>query len=141
MVYGPAQTTGAPLGEWGLEIKNRSYNDKPRWADNHVPAEVATQAHWGMFVTGLPRWDVAGLIGGNDLRILTLKRDDDLLHAMQAVAEAFWTSVAEKAPVEGVGQQMEWVAEEREFIQRRLVNDADIAAFNRAAYWRNRKGK
>lgn len=120
----------------GLEIKNRGHNDKPRWADNHVPSEVATQAHWGMFVTGLPRWDVAALIGGNDLRIVTLLRDQELLDAMHSAADVFWKGVAAKEPPE-----MVWVESELEFIQRRLVNDADLAAFNRAAYWRKRKGQ
>lgn len=120
----------------GLEIKNRSHSDKPRWADNHVPAEVATQAHWGMFVTGLPRWDVAALIGGNDLRVVTLFRDEELLGWMRRVGEVFWRGVETKTPPE-----MDWVEEEREQIQRHLVNDADVAAFNRADYWRKRKGR
>jgi putative phage-type endonuclease len=120
----------------GLEIKNRDKNDKPRWAENHVPAEVATQAYWGMFVSGLPRWDVAALIGGNDLRVVTLLRDDELLDAMKRVGEVFWAGVEAKQLPE-----MEWVEGEREFIQRHLVNDADLAAFNRAEYWRKRKGK
>lgn len=120
----------------GLEIKNRDKNDKPRWKDNHIPAEVATQAYWGMFVSGLPRWDVAALIGGNDFRVLTLCRDEELLNAMHAVAAMFWKGVEVKELPE-----MDWVAEEMEFIQRRLVNDADLAAFKRADYWRNRKGK
>ena len=119
----------------GLEIKNRDKNDKPRWKDNHVPAEVATQAYWGMFVSGLPRWDVAALIGGNDFRVLTLMRDEELLNAMHSVAAVFWKGVEA-----GELPEMDWVEEEREFIQRRLVNDADLAAFKRADYWRNRKG-
>jgi putative phage-type endonuclease len=119
----------------GLEIKNRDKNDKPRWADAHIPAEVATQAHWGMFVTGLPRWDVAALIGGNDLRVLTLFRDDELLGWMHRVAEQWWAGVATTTEPE-----MEWVEEERQNIQRRLINDSDLAAFKRAAYWRSRKG-
>lgn len=120
----------------GLEIKNRDKNDKPRWKDNHVPAEVATQAHWGMFVSGLPRWDVAALIGGNDLRVVTLLRNEELLEAMRRVGEVFWAGVEAKALPE-----MEWVEAEREFIQRTLVNDDDVAAFNRAEYWRKRKAK
>ena len=136
LVYEPSELN---LAGWtlhhGLEIKNRSYSDKPRWNDNHVPAEVASQAHWGMFVTGLPRWDVAGLIGGNDLRIVTLLRDEDLLKAMQAAAEWFWQGVVAKEI-----QDPTWIEGELEFIQRRLVNDADLAAFNRAAFWRKKRG-
>lgn len=132
LVFQPGFDAGP---ERGLELKNRGKDHKPRWVD-HVPCDTAAQAHWGMYVTGLPRWDVVGLINGNTAYPHTLERDDELLGAMVAVGRLVWTAVEDK-----VSPDLSWVEYEVGLIRDRLVNDADEAAFRRAAYWKKRDSK
>lgn len=120
---------------WGLEIKNRGHNDKPRWVD-HVPCEVAAQCYWGMYVTGLKRWDAVVLLNGNTPLVHTLEWDDEIIRRMVVVGALVWDGVQTKTPPE-----MAWVENEVAYLRARLVNDADEAAFRRAAYWKKREGK
>lgn len=114
---------------WGLEIKNRGHNDKPRWKD-HVPCDVAAQCYWGMYVTGLKRWDAVVLLNGNTPLVHTLEWDDEIIRAMVVVGELVWKAVTDKTAPE-----MAWVQNEVAFLHAKLVNDADEAAFKRAAWW------
>lgn len=123
---------------WGLEIKNRGKDDKPRWVD-HVPCEVAAQAYWGMFVTGYERWDVVGLTNGNTPFKHTLEWDSELIRAMLVVGEVVWLAV--EAGKDGGPPDLSWVESEVGYIRGRLVNESDEAAFRKAAYWRKREGK
>ena len=78
---------------WGLECKCRGQYDGGSWGEDgtdEVPHAVAVQCHWGMIVTGLRRWDVAVLLGGNDYREYTLKYDGELAAELVARASAFW---------------------------------------------------
>lgn len=79
--------------DWGVEIKNRNHFNKDAWGEpgsDEVPHEVAAQSHWCMFVTGLRRWDVAVLLGGNRLGIYTLEYDEELATSLRERAHAFW---------------------------------------------------
>lgn len=126
---------GEPARSRGLEIKNRGKDDKARWTD-HVPCDVAAQAYWGMYVTGLAEWDCVGLTNGNTPFVHTLVWDEDLIHNMVVVASHLWAAVQSKTEPE-----MGWVAGEVDFIRDTLVNESDEAAFRKAAYWRKRDGK
>jgi putative phage-type endonuclease len=79
--------------DWGLEAKNKGFRQAPHWGaegTDLVPEAVALQCHWGMSVTDLPRWDVAMLLNGNQLRIYTLYRDPAIEAGLLEVAENFW---------------------------------------------------
>ncbi len=77
----------------GLECKSRGHFNADAWGEtgtDEVPHSVAVQCHWGMIVTGLRRWDVAVLLGGNDYREFTLTWDDAIALELVARARAFW---------------------------------------------------
>lgn len=78
---------------WGLECKNVDRSQAHRWGDvgtDEVPDEYALQCQWAMHVTGLARWDVAALIGGNEFRHYTLHRDEALIAMLVEQMTAFW---------------------------------------------------
>lgn len=116
----------------GVEIKNRSKSDAPRWKD-HVPCDVAAQCYWSMWVTGLTEWDVVALLNGNTPVQHRLSWDSAVIEDIVAVARHFWNAVEAKTEPE-----MYWVSDELDYLRRALVNEADEAAFKRAAYWARR---
>lgn len=78
---------------WGLECKSRGHFATDLWGESgtdEVPHSVAVQCHWGMVVTGMRRWDVAVLLGGNDYREYTLVYDEAIALEVVARARAFW---------------------------------------------------
>lgn len=56
-----------------------------------IPDEYYLQVQWQMHVTGLDECFVAVLIGGNDFRIYTIKRNDSIIHVLCQRADKFWT--------------------------------------------------
>jgi putative phage-type endonuclease len=65
---------------------------------DEVPDAYAIQVQHGMAVTGLPRCDIAVLIGGSDFRIYTVPRDDALIEDLTAAEAAFWLRVERRDP-------------------------------------------
>jgi putative phage-type endonuclease len=85
--------TDDPNVSWGLECKSRGHRQAERWGEHgtdEVPHDVAAQCHWSMAVTGLARWDVAVLIGGNDFRVYTLERDEAIAAGLIDIGRRFW---------------------------------------------------
>lgn len=77
----------------GLECKNRDAFWRDQFGESGsdvFPDDVAAQCVWSMAVTGLDRWDVAVLLGGNDFRTYTMHRNQDLIDAMVEQAREFW---------------------------------------------------
>lgn len=65
---------------------------------DQVPRDVGVQVHWGLFVTDLPRADVAALIGG-ELRLFHIEQDRALEQEMFERAKHFMENyVAKKVP-------------------------------------------
>jgi putative phage-type endonuclease len=90
-------------GSWlrGVEIKTAGYWSAHRWGDTGsgvVPPEYLVQCAWSMFVTGIPVWDIAVLIGGQDYRVYTLHRDAELEAEIVAGVTEFWECVQTKTP-------------------------------------------
>lgn len=76
-----------------VEIKCVDARSAHRWGaegSDEVPPEYFCQVQWQHYVTGLPFTHVAALIGGNDLRIHQVDRDDELIADMVTEAERFW---------------------------------------------------
>jgi putative phage-type endonuclease len=65
---------------------------------DEVPDDYAIQVQHGMAVTGLPRCDVAVLIGGSDFRVYTVERDNALIADLIAAEAAFWQRVERRDP-------------------------------------------
>lgn len=81
----------SPKPSWLLEIKTASNDDE--WGPSgsqEIPEGYLYQIQWQMYVCGMDRCDVAVLIGGNDYREYTFKRDPELIDKLIAGAEDFW---------------------------------------------------
>jgi predicted phage-related endonuclease len=65
---------------------------------DEVPDAYAIQVQHGMAVTGLPRCDIAVLIGGSDFRIYAVERDHELIADLILAEAAFWARVDERVP-------------------------------------------
>lgn len=78
---------------FGLEVKTTDKDNASLWGTQgsaDVPDRVSTQCHWYMSLTGFNRWDVAVLIGGNDFRTYTLRRDEKVERLLLRKAHDFW---------------------------------------------------
>ena len=78
--------------EKGLEIKT-SRNDKG-WGEagtDQVPLYYSLQSHWYLVLCpDFNEWDLAALLGIDDFRIYTIKRDVELEGLLVQEAEKFW---------------------------------------------------
>jgi len=76
----------------GLEIKTATIKNAKymsNW-DSQPPIHYQWQCRAYMFLTDLPRWDLAVLINGSDYRQYTLYRDELLENAAFNVIRLFW---------------------------------------------------
>ncbi|UTW02904.1 YqaJ viral recombinase family protein [Amphritea atlantica] len=77
-----------------LECKTAGINGAKLWRDG-VPEYVQLQVMHQLAVTGQAAADVAVLVGGNELRIFRLQRDEALIERLVALEQAFWRHVEE----------------------------------------------
>lgn len=99
--------------ERGLEIKLVGSNMAHHWEGDSVPDYVLVQCAQNMAVCERPRWDVAALIGGTDLRILTVDRDADLEASILEIVEDFWTRYVDgdrPPPIRDVEERKRYLA-------------------------------
>lgn len=61
-----------------LEVKCRSAFKASRWKNANVPDDVLAQVTWQMSVTGYDHVHVAVLIGGNEMKMAVVERDEQL---------------------------------------------------------------
>jgi putative phage-type endonuclease len=89
----------------GLECKNRGLRQAHRYGEGpqDCQEEEICQAAWCMACTDCEEWDVAVLLGGQELRIFTLERDLELEGMMIEAGDRFWDLVQRKVlpPVDG----------------------------------------
>jgi len=88
---------GFPNWKHLLQCKNVGTWVEKAWSDA-PPVYVQLQEAWEMMVTGLPRADVAVLIGGNDFRIYTVHRDQKVIDDLLTIASDFWKKVETRTP-------------------------------------------
>lgn len=82
----------------GLEVKCRDKKFADEWGAT-PPLDVQVQAQHQMAVTGLPRWHVAALLGGNDPRLYEVARDAKFCASLERAEDRFWQRVLDgKAP-------------------------------------------
>jgi putative phage-type endonuclease len=98
---------GSPSGKrsfwsYGLEIKTAGARSAHRWGESGsgiYPEEYRCQMAWSCWVCDLPKWDLAVLIGGNDYREYTYKRNKAFERELvQACREFWWGHVVPKVP-------------------------------------------
>lgn len=87
-------------GPCALEVKCRSAFKAGQWRKD-VPDDVLAQVIWAMETCGFTHMHVAVLIGGNDYRQFTVKRDRALAADIVAAGQKFWTEhvLAQVEPV------------------------------------------
>lgn len=80
----------------GLEIKTTNAYSGKKWDDNTVPDDYYIQCLHYMMVTGLPRWYLAVLIGGNTPKVYVFDRDEAAIQNLMEAEIRFWTEHVEK---------------------------------------------
>lgn len=81
-----------------LEIKTTRFADQ--WADGQVPLTYGVQGQHYLAVLGLPQVHYACLVGGQELVIVQVDRNEALIADLVAIEEEFWNRViARDAPV------------------------------------------
>ena len=108
-----------------IECKNVGLDQANAWKDSAgewvVPDKHQVQASWQMLVTGLPRVWVAGCIGGNDLHVLPVERDEDLIAGLVDIGRAFW----ERHVVGGVEPEPDGSEDAKRYLQRRFAKTSE----------------
>ena len=85
-----------------LECKTAGIHGARLWKDG-VPEYVQLQVMHQLAVTGHKAADVAVLIGGQELRIFRIERDEALIARLIEMEHAFWQMVESKTPPAGDG--------------------------------------
>ena len=84
--------------EAGLECKTTSAFNQKKWDEGDVPPNYYVQCQHYMMVSGLPRWYLACLVGGNHFVSWTVERDEEDIDALRAAERDFWQRVVERIP-------------------------------------------
>lgn len=74
----------------GLEIKTTNAFSAKEWDEDNVPDSYYWQCQHYMMVTGLPKWYIAVLIGGQHYRDKVIPRNDALIADLFEAEEQFW---------------------------------------------------
>ena len=144
---------------YGVEIKSAGFRQYDRWGEtaDKLPPEYYIQVSWSMAVLDVNRWDMAVLIGGQDYREYTIKRDAKFEALMIAKAKDFWENhVLKRKPPEPDAMAAtqralscvypssngEWIRsdEEMDLIADRLKDAMtdETSAADRVAEWKNK---
>lgn len=79
-----------------LECKTANGFAAKQWGEagsDQVPDSYLIQCQWYLGITGASVCDLAVLIGGQDFRIYTINRDDELINDLLQQGAAFWELV------------------------------------------------
>lgn len=79
----------------GVEVKVVGARMLHHWENESIPDYYAAQCHQNMAVMDFDRWDLVALLGGTDLRIVTLERDPEIESAILETCEEFWAQFIE----------------------------------------------
>jgi putative phage-type endonuclease len=117
-----------------LECKTANGFSVKQWGESgsdYVPDAYLIQCQWYMGVTGASITDLAVLIGGQDFRIYTILRDDELINDLLQQGAAFWELVqsrTEPDPVNYPEAVKKWANSNPALVVQAdelLVNDLD----------------
>lgn len=87
-----------------LECKTAGINGANLWRDG-VPEYVHLQVMHQLAVTGKQAADVAVLLGGQELRIHRIERDDVMIEQLIELEQAFWNHVVSDTPPPADGSE------------------------------------
>lgn len=90
----------------GLECKTADKFTRGKWGEDgsdEVPDHYRTQSEHYMIVSGLPAWDLAVLIGGNEYRQYHLEQDLELSEMIIESERMFWEKVEQ-----GIAPEMDF---------------------------------
>jgi putative phage-type endonuclease len=76
-----------------VEIKTSGFHSASRWGEagsDQVPEEYFCQVQWYMMLTDRSIADIVVLIGGQDYRVFTVKRNDVIINHLIKAARSFW---------------------------------------------------
>lgn len=79
--------------EAGLEIKTASVSQSKLWKDDEIPDTYYAQVMHYLMCTGLERWYICALIGGNKGIIKEIPRNDAFIDELFRKEAAFWALV------------------------------------------------
>lgn len=88
----------------GMDCKNVGgiyYAQSDEWGEpgsDQVPTHIYLQAQHYMAVLDYELWDIAALVGGNNLQIYTVPRDSGVIADLTAGEVEFWKMVETKTP-------------------------------------------
>ena len=87
----------------GLECKTTSGFKAREWDGDEVPDEYYIQCQHYLLATGLKRWYIAVLIGGNRFIWKTIERNEDDIQMLLKLEKSFWTMVQNniEPPIDG----------------------------------------
>ena len=81
-----------------LEIKTTGAFRAGEWSEDRCPDMYALQVAHYLAVTGLDYAVLCVFIGGNELRWVTVQRDDELITSLVDLERIFWERVLTKTP-------------------------------------------
>lgn len=88
-------------GAFGLEVKCVSSYGRKHWGEefsDEIPKAYIAQVQHYMAIDGLPYYDVAALIGGNEFKLFRVVRDEKLIKNLIDHEHAFWMRVQQEKP-------------------------------------------
>jgi len=94
----------------GLECKTSAFGIG--WGlsgTNEIPPYVYAQVQHYVKVREFDQWDVACLVGGNDLRIYEIGRDDEFIARLIEAEEEFWDRVEARVPPQPTWEHSELI--------------------------------
>lgn len=127
LIWVPPRASGCSDPSYGLEVKCPEWRDAERWGEgggDDVPTEYLVQCVWSMHVTGLPRWDVAALIGAHDYREFQIHRDAELEEMLVQEVERFWVDhvlKGEPPDPDGSTDYSRWWAQQHKKIRNDFI--------------------
>ena len=82
----------------GLECKTAGAWGRDEWANDAIPEEHVIQCQHYMAVTGLTRWYIAVLIGGQHFLWQAIERDEEIVGYLIQIEKDFWRLVETNVP-------------------------------------------
>lgn len=79
----------------GLECKTSNAFARNAWDTGDIPPQYYVQCQHYMMVSGLPRWYIACLVGGQHFTVWTIERDEEDISILRDAETEFWRKVTE----------------------------------------------
>lgn len=122
-----------------LEIKTTSAYNNDVWEQGPVPFHYVCQTNWYCGITGLNKYTIVCLVGGQKLYHYTLPADPELFERERKAAKTFWVhNVLEKVEPEATAVDKELIARDEkenpplESLQEAIMDDEETERITEA---------